>query len=193
MFKKIALALLIIVVGILGYAATRPNRFLVQRSRTMKAPPEKVYPLIADFHAWAKWSPWEHLDPAMKRTYAGAASGDRRRLRWSGDSKVGSGRMEITQAAPFTKVAIKLDFLTPFESHNTTEFELTPRGDSTVVRWTMTGPMPYMSKVMTIFFSMDKMIGKDFEKGLGDMQGRRGTVARLARRARVPLPFGSSL
>jgi len=137
MLKKILIALVVVIVALLAFAATRPDTFSVVRATTIKAPPEKIYPLIADFHGWSAWSPWEKLDPAMKRTFEGPASGKGAIYAWEGDSKVGAGRMEITDATPASKVVIKLDFLKPIEGHNTTEFALAPAGDGTRVTWDM--------------------------------------------------------
>jgi carbon monoxide dehydrogenase subunit G len=170
MLKKIALAVLAIIVVILGLAAMKPDTFSVKRTISIKAPPEKVAALITDFHQWGSWSPWEHLDPAMKRTFTGPASGKGAIYEWEGNKEVGKGRMEIMDASTPAKTVIKLDFLQPFESHNTTEFTLVPQGDMTNVSWDMTGPMPFISKIMSVFASMDSMIGKDFEKGLSNMK-----------------------
>jgi hypothetical protein len=173
MLKKFAIAgglLLAIVAVILALAAMQPDQFSVKRSITIKAPPEKIIPLVSDFHQWAIWSPWEKLDPGMQRTFSGAPSGKGAIYNWKGNSDVGAGRMEITDVKVPTTVMIKLDFLDPFESHNQTEFDFASAGDTTTVTWNMTGPMPMMSKVMSVFMSMDSMIGKDFEKGLANMK-----------------------
>lgn len=170
MLKKIAIVVVVIVVGILAFAATRPDSFRVVRSAPIKAPPEKIYPMLADFHGWSAWSPWEKLDPAMKRTFSGAANGKGAVYAWEGDSKVGQGRMEITEVAPPSKVAIQLDFLKPIEGHDVTVFTLEPKGEVTTVTWDMSGPSPYIAKVMGVFMNMDSMIGKDFETGLANLK-----------------------
>jgi uncharacterized protein YndB with AHSA1/START domain len=170
MLKKIALAVLAIIVVILGMAAMKPDTFAVKRVITIKAPPEKIAPLVTDFHQWASWSPWEALDPAMKRTFSGAPAGKGAIYEWEGNKDVGKGRMEVLDASTPAKTVIKLDFLQPFESHNVTEFTLVPQGEMTQVSWDMTGPMPFISKIMSVFASMDSMIGKDFEKGLANMK-----------------------
>jgi hypothetical protein len=164
----------ILVVGIaavLVLAAMKPDAFRIQRSADIRAPREKIFPLINDFHQWGLWSPWEKLDPALKRTYSGAAAGLGSVYEWEGNKKVGKGRMEIIGSAPPSKVMIQLDFLKPFEAHNTAEFTLDGQGDSTNVTWIMDGQQPYMFKVMSLFCSMDKMIGKDFETGLANLKG----------------------
>ena len=170
MFKTIAIIVVVAVAAVLLFALTRPDTFSVQRSASIKAPPDKVYALINDFPSWAAWSPWEKLDPAMKRTHSGAATGKGSIYEWEGNSKVGAGRMEITDTSAPSKVVIKLDFIRPFEGHNITEFTVQPKGDSTEVNWVMTGPAPYITKLMGIFVSMDKVIGKDFEAGLSNMK-----------------------
>lgn len=170
MLKKIALGLVVIVAAVLLFALTKPDTFSVERSATIKAPPEKVYPLISDFHQWSQWSPWEKLDPNMKRNHSGAPQGQGAIYAWTGNDDVGEGRMEITGVTAPTQVNIKLDFIKPFAAQNTTVFTLTPQGDSTQVKWVMKGPAPYITKLMTVFVSMDKMIGKDFEQGLANMK-----------------------
>jgi uncharacterized protein YndB with AHSA1/START domain len=163
-------ALVILVVALLAFAATRPDTFRVQRTKSIKAPPEKIFAFINDFHSWGAWSPYEKLDPAMKRTYSGAANGKAAVYEWEGNSEVGAGRMEITESSPPSRVGIKLDFTRPFQSHNFAEFTLEPGGDSTKVTWAMHGPNLFVGKVMGIFFDMDNMIGKDFETGLVNLE-----------------------
>jgi uncharacterized protein YndB with AHSA1/START domain len=170
MLKIIAIAVVALVAAVLVFAATRPDTFRVERTATIKAPPEKIFPLITDLHRWDSWSPWEKMDPAMKRIYSGAASGKGAVYAWEGNSKVGEGRMEITESSPPSKVTIKLDFVKPIEGHNTAEFALEPKGDSTNVTWSMYGPSTYIAKVIGVFVSMDKMIGKEFETGLANMK-----------------------
>lgn len=170
MIKKIAYALFAVIVVVLGLAFAQPDSYTVTRSAAIKAPPEKILPLITDFHQWSAWSPWEHLDPNMKRTFSGAPSGAGAVYGWEGNDEVGAGRMEITGVAAPSRVDIKLDFIKPFVSHNTTAFTLQPQGDTTNVTWTMSGPSDFTTKLMGVFVSMDKMIGPDFEKGLAGMK-----------------------
>jgi len=170
MVKKIAIVIAVVIVAILGYAATRPDAFKVQRSASIQAPPEKVFALINDFKRWDAWSPWEKKDPAMKRTYSAVTSGKGATYAWEGNSEVGQGRMEIVDSAPSSRVALSLDFIKPFEAHNGVTFTLQPAGGATAVTWAMQGPMPYISKVISIFCDMDAMIGKDFETGLANMK-----------------------
>ena len=170
MVKIIWRSVLAVIVLILIFAATRPDSFRVERSMVIKADPAKVYALLNDFHQFASWSPWQNLDPAMKTTYSGASSGQGAIYEWSGNDAVGAGRMEILKTEPNTSVTVKLDFLRPFEGHNTTQYTLAGSGGMTTVTWAMFGPSPYISKVMGVFVSMDSMIGKDFERGLATLK-----------------------
>jgi uncharacterized protein YndB with AHSA1/START domain len=166
----IAVVLAIIIAAVLILAATKPDTFRIERTAIVNAPAEKIFPLIADFHQWLNWSPWEGRDPALKRTYSGAERGNGAVYAWEGNKNVGSGRMEILEATTPSKVEIKLDFLKPFEAHNTAEFTMLPQGRATKVVWVMQGPSPFMSKLMQVFMSFDNMIGKDFEAGLAKLK-----------------------
>src|SRR5918993_5742319 len=128
MFTTIAVVLIVVVAVVLAFAASKPDTFRVQRSTTIKAPPDKIFSLIDDFQRWSAWSPWDKLDPAMNKRHTGAPSGVGAVYEWEGDRNVGQGRMEIIESSPPRKVAIKLDFVKPFEAHNMTEFSLEPKG-----------------------------------------------------------------
>jgi len=173
MFEIIAIIAVVLAVAIaivLILAAMKPDTFSIRRGATIKAPPEKIFSLINDFHQWGSWSPWENKDPAMKRTFSGSASGRGAVYAWDGNKNVGSGRMEVLEASSPSKIVIKLDFFTPFEAHNTAEFTMLPQGDATSVDWVMHGPARFISKLMQVFMSFDKMIGKDFEAGLSNLK-----------------------
>jgi len=172
--KKFLLTLLIIVVvavvAVLAMAMTKGDTFEVTRTAVINAPPEKIYPLINDFHRWQSWSPYEKKDPAMKRTYGGAPSGKGATYAWNGDKNVGSGSMEITESSSPSKVVVKLDFTSPLEGHNIAEFTMDGAGSPTRVTWRMHGPAPMVSKIVQVFFNLDTMIGKDFEDGLANLK-----------------------
>ena len=170
MVKKIAIVIAVLIAGILGFAATKPDTFRVQRAAAIKAPPEKVFELINDFKRWDAWSPWEKKDPAMKRTWGTATSGKGAKYAWDGNSEVGQGSMEIAESVPPSRIVLKLDFVKPFEGHNIVEFTLEPKGDVTNVTWAMQGPAPFITKVIQVFCNMDSMVGKDFETGLANMK-----------------------
>lgn len=169
--SSIIILILVVLVAILAYAWTRPDTFTVQRSLTIAAPPDRLFPLINDFNNWPAWSPYEHRDPNMKRTIGGAPNGRGATYAWEGNKNVGKGRMEILESHPPSMITIKLDFEQPFEAHNMAEFTLQPVAGGTNVIWAMRGPSPFVTKLIGIFVSMDKMIGKDFETGLAKLKG----------------------
>jgi uncharacterized protein YndB with AHSA1/START domain len=171
----IAVVLAIVIAIVLILAATKPDRFSIRRDITVQAPAEKIYPLIDDFHRWGIWSPYEHKDPAMKRSYSGAESGKGAIYGWEGSKEVGHGRMEILESTTPSKIVIQLDFYTPFEAHNTAEFTMLPQGDGTRVTWLMHGPAPFMNRLMQVVMNLDKMVGKDFEVGLVNLKNAAET------------------
>jgi hypothetical protein len=136
----------------------------------MRATPEKIFASINDLHNWQTWSPYEHLDPGMQKTFSGATSGIGARYAWDGNSSAGAGSMEITESTPPSRVVIALHFTRPFEGNNTVEFTMEPRGDSTRVTWAMHGPVHFAAKVMGLFLNMDTMIGGQFEEGLANLR-----------------------
>jgi len=170
MFKKIAIVIAVLIAGVLIFAATKPDTFSIQRAASIKAPPEKVFALINDFKRWDAWSPWEKKDPAMKRTFGAVTVGKGATYAWDGNKDVGQGSMEIVESVTPNKVALKLDFVKPFEAHNSVTFTLEPKGDPTSVTWAMEGPTPYFAKIIHVFINMDSMVGKDFEAGLAGLK-----------------------
>jgi uncharacterized protein YndB with AHSA1/START domain len=166
----IVVVVLVLIGVVLAVAASRPNEFTVERTARIAAPPERIFPNIADFRRWEAWSPWEKMDPAMRKTHSGAATGTGSVYEWEGNSKVGQGRMEITDMSAPSSATVKLDFLKPFEAHNTARFTLAPAPDGTDVTWSMFGARPFVIKLMGVFFNMDNMIGKDFERGLASLK-----------------------
>jgi hypothetical protein len=170
MLKKIAIVVVVALAAVLAVAATKPDTFRVERSVSIKAPPEKIFPLLDDFHNWTAWSPWEKKDPLMKRSHSGAPRGKGAAYAWEGNNAVGSGRMEIAESSPPSKVTVDLYFLKPVEAHNVADFTLKPEGGTTNVTWAMHGHSPFLSKVMQVFLSMDRMVGQDFEAGLANLK-----------------------
>ncbi|MCW8132457.1 MAG: SRPBCC family protein [Planctomycetota bacterium] len=171
-----ALAALIVIFLIV--VALQPSDFRVTRSSTISAPPETVYGQVNDFRKWSAWSPWEKLDPAMKRTFEGPAEGVGAVYAWAGNDQVGEGRMTIAESKPGELVRIKLDFLKPFESTSTSEFVFAGEGGGTKVTWSMYGKNDFVGKAFCIFMNMDKMIGADFEKGLAQMKSAAEAAAK---------------
>ncbi len=171
---KIALIIIAVIalgiVGLLAYASTKPDISRVARSVQIQAPADRVFPLINNLPAWQTWSPYEKKDPDMQRSFTGPAAGVGAKYAWAGDRNIGEGRMEIVESTAPSKVAIRLEFLKPFQHTAMADFTLQPTGGGTTVTWAMTGPANLMSKVMSIFFDFDTMIGRDFVAGLADLK-----------------------
>ena len=181
MFKKVVLVLGIVVAALLTVIATRPENFKVERSSIVAAPPGVAFAEVSDFHNWSKWSPWEHLDANMKKVYEGAPSGTGAVYSWTGNDKVGEGRMTITDVTPGERVVIKLEFIKPFEATNTTTFTFRPQAatGTTEINWTMEGKNTFLGKAMSLFMNMDSMVGKDFENGLAMLKTASETDAKI--------------
>jgi carbon monoxide dehydrogenase subunit G len=145
------------------------DTFRVERSTVIDAPAAAIFPHIDDFHAWAGWSPYEKMDANLAKTFSGPANGVGAAYAWVG-KKAGSGRMEIVQSQAPSKIVIKLDFTKPMTAHNTAEFTLEPQGEGTKLTWAMHGPNTFMSKVMGLFFTMDKLVGPQFDEGLANLK-----------------------
>ncbi|SDS60090.1 SRPBCC family protein [Opitutus sp. GAS368] len=178
MIKKILLLLVAIIAVILVVAAFQPAEFRITRSVTIAAPAAVIFPEVNDFHRWAAWSPWEKLDPAMKRTFEGPAAGVGAAYAWEGNSDVGAGKMTIAESRPAEVIRIKLEFFKPMPGLCPTEFTFRPEGAGTNVTWTMSGTKNYGSKVFCLFMNMDKMVGGDFEKGLATLKTNSEAAAK---------------
>ena len=158
-----------LVIALLVYVGMQPDNFRIERAIHVDAPIVQVAELIDNFREWAKWSPWEHIDPTMTRTYSGADAGVGAIYEWDSKGKAGAGRMEITEmraGAERGLITIRLEFFKPWKATNTAEFLMTPTDAGTDLNWAMHGPSPFMSKLMGVFMDFDKMVGKDFEAGL---------------------------
>jgi hypothetical protein len=166
MLKKIALALAVALVGFGAVVASRPSTYHVERSITVAAPVDLPFGLVNDFHRWRFWSPWEALDPKMKKTFDGPYAGPGAIYEWAGNKDAGKGRMTILESKPYESISILLEFTEPWASTNHTSFTFQPVPEGVQVTWAMEGKNDFMGKAFSLFMDMDGMIGKDFEKGL---------------------------
>jgi len=166
----VLLIVILLIAAVLIYGAMQPSAFSVVREADIKATPAKVFTQINDFHNWSAWSPWEKMDPDLKRTFTGAKSGVGSKYSWVGNKKVGEGNMEITHSEASKRMQLDLHFIKPFQADNITEFTLAPATGGTHMKWEMRGHKPFMMRVMSIFMDMDKMVGKDFEAGLSNLK-----------------------
>jgi len=166
-----ALGCLVLFAGVvLAAASTKPAIFRVERSIVVNAPPERITPHLTDLRKWTTWSPWEKVDPDMKREYSGAESGVGAKYAWDGDNNIGAGQLEVTEATP-EKVRFNLDFLRPMECHNTAEFLMAPESDGTKLTWVMQGENTFMGKVAQVFIDVEEMCGSQFNEGLRNLKG----------------------
>ena len=170
MLLKILIPVAVIVLGFLVVVALQPADYRVTRTATIAAPAAAAFAQVNDFHNWQAWSPWEKIDPAMKRTYGGAPAGAGATYAWVGNKEVGEGRMTIMESRPSELIRIKLEFVKPFRATNIAEFTFEPRGDQTAVTWTMTGQKNFLTKGIHLFMNMDRMVGGSFEAGLAQMK-----------------------
>jgi len=166
----VSLSGLLLILGVVVYASTLPDDFQYERSAVMKAPADAVFPLINNFHEWAKWSPWEKIDPKLQRSYEGPESGKGAKYKWVGNADVGEGEMTIEESKPNELIAVKLEFFKPFAGVCPTTFKLEPAAEGTKVTWTMKGKNQLISKIMCLFIDMEQMIGKNFEDGLTKLE-----------------------
>jgi uncharacterized protein YndB with AHSA1/START domain len=169
MIQKILLVVASALAVLLIYAASKPKEFSIQRSTLIGAKPEKVFPLINNLKAFNSWNPFAKQDPDLAMQYEGAPQGKGAAYTWSGP-KSGQGRMEITAIVPEKLVMMSLDFSKPMQAHNKVVFSLTPQAAGTLVTWTMSGHLAYLQRLLTVFVSMDKMVGSEFDKGLASLK-----------------------
>jgi len=158
------------VAAFLAYAATRPSAFHVERSATMNASASAIFPFVNVLRRWQAWSPWDRIDPDMKRTYEGADSGVGAAYSWAGDGNIGEGKMTITESVPDERVVMKLEFFKPMAGVSTARLTFAPEGGGTRVTWSMDGTNGFAAKVFTVFMDMDAMIGGNFEQGLASLK-----------------------
>lgn len=170
MIKKILVGITSIIVAFAVFVALQPSEFRVVRSAAIAAPAPNVFAHVNDFHLWEHWSPWAKLDPDAKVSFEGPAAGQGAVFKWSGNDKVGEGRMTQTESRPHELIRINVEFQKPFEASNTTEFAFRPDGNGTAVTWSMTGHNNFIAKAICLFVNMDKMLGGDMEKGLTQMK-----------------------
>jgi uncharacterized protein YndB with AHSA1/START domain len=170
MLKIILIVVVLAIAGLLAYATTRPDEFRVQRSLSIRAPAATIFPLVNDLTAWKQWSPYEPKDPNMQHRYEGPASGVGAKMAWAGNNQVGEGSMQIRESEPDRKIVRQLEFEKPMKTQNVAIFDFVSSGETTTVTWAMEGKANFVSKLMSVFFDMDQMIGGDFAQGLQNLK-----------------------
>ncbi len=170
MLKTVGIILLVLVGAVVLMASRQPESFALERSVVVAAPAEAIYPHIADLHQWSAWSPYEKLDPQMKKVFNGTPGAAGASYYWSGNSKAGEGTITVRELMPPSKITMQLDMLKPIEGHNVVEFNLEPADGGTRVTWAMRGANSFLAKIAGVFMNMDTMLGKDFEDGLAALK-----------------------
>ncbi len=170
MVKKVILVGVIAIAALIASVATRPSHFRIARATEIKAPAPIVFPLVNDIHKWRQWSPWEKIDPNMKRDYSGEYAGVGASYAWSGNDEVGKGRMTITESKPVSRVGIEIEFITPFAATNQVSFDLEPVAHGTKVTWAMEGENGFIAKAFDLLVDFDSVVGADYDKGLAKMK-----------------------
>ncbi|HEY8162665.1 MAG TPA: SRPBCC family protein [Methylocystis sp.] len=165
------LVVLALISGLIAYISLQPNTFKITRSAIIDAPPETIYPLINDLHSWEAWSPWARLDPNAKNSFDGSPLGPGASMSWSGNNKVGAGKMTIKESSQNERIRLKLEFSRPMQAASDVQFDLAPVGETrTEVAWAMSGRNEFMGKAMAVFMNMDKVVGAQFELGLANLK-----------------------
>ncbi len=170
MFLRIVIIIAAVVAAVLIFAATKSDTLRISRSTVIRASPETIFAFLNDFHYWVKWAPQDREDPTMTRSYSGAANGVGAISTWEGSGSSGKGQMAITESLATSNISVAVDFVKPFKAHNLNRFTLEPAGSSTKVTWTMEGTNVFITKVMSVFVKMDKLMGKHFETGLDNLR-----------------------
>jgi hypothetical protein len=164
-----AVLIAVMIGAVLAYASTLPDRFQVQRSLSIRAAPDKIFPLINDLHAFNTWNPFDKKDPDIKGSYSGPASGTGAIYAFE-SGIAGTGSLEILGAAAPSKVTMRLLMTKPIAADNRVTFTIEPTNDATRVTWTMEGGVPLVGKLIHLVINMDKMVGNDFEAGLAELK-----------------------
>jgi hypothetical protein len=170
MLKKILLLLVVGIAGLAIYVAMQPDHFRIERRATVNAPPQIVFNEVNDFRKWDDWSPWAKLDPNSRIAFEGPQGGQGAVFKWSGNEKVGEGKMTLVESKPGELVRIEVEFVKPFEGSSTSEFTFKPQPDGTEVVWASYGPMNFISKAICLVMNMEKTLGPEMEKGLAQMK-----------------------
>jgi uncharacterized protein YndB with AHSA1/START domain len=170
MFKFVALGILGALVLFCAYISTREGKFRYERSGVINAPPEKIFPYLVDFKKGGEWSPYEKVDPNMKKTYSGPEQQVGSVMEFDGNRDAGSGKLEILKIVPNESVEIRLTMIKPFQGENVVVYKLTPQADGTLFTWTMSGEGGFVSKLLNFFVDCEKMVADQFTVGINNLK-----------------------
>ena len=170
MIKKTLIALVVVVAAFAGVVAMQPSEFSIERTTSIGAPAAQVFSHVNDLHKWDSWSPWAKLDPKAKIGFEGAPSGEGAVFTWSGNDKIGEGRMTVVESRPNDLIKINVDFKRPFEGSSISKFTFKPEGNQTIVSWNFSGRHGFIAKAMCLIMNGKEMLGGELEKGLTQLQ-----------------------
>jgi Polyketide cyclase / dehydrase and lipid transport len=188
---SIGIVVVVLIIAAIAFIATRPSNSRIQRSAQINAPADVVFSIINNLRRWAEWSPYDKRDPNMKKTFEGPSAGPGAIYIWNGNSQVGEGRLTIVESKPGELVSMRLEFSRPFKCNNEVNFKIGPSDGGTRVSWIMDGKNTFMTKFMSIFMDMDKMVGTDFEHGLANLNNvAQAETQRFGQSARADVKVG---
>jgi len=167
--KRIGAGLLIIIVIPLIVALFVPKHFLFKKTISINAPIDSVWANVNSLSALDNWSPWNDLDPNMKKVMSGVDGTIGAMQSWESDI-VGSGSQTISRIEKPQLFETELNFTEPNESNGKAYVKLMPEGASTNATWGMTGTIPYPFNIMNLFMDMEKNMGKDWDNGLSKLK-----------------------
>lgn len=160
----ILLAVVYAVIAMLAFS----KDYHYEKSITINAPKEKVWPYVGSLKGYNAWDPFSKADPNIVIKYSGEGDKVGDSYHWKGDKNVGEGEQSITEIVPNEKIVTQLHFIEPFEGNAKGTFVLTPEGNGTKVTWMIDNELNAMMKIMKPLMNsnMDKMFGQ----GLGDLK-----------------------
>ena len=170
MFKKILIALALVIVIFAVVASLQSDEFRVMRSVTISASAADIFAQLNNQHKWQSWSPWSKLDPNATFLFEGPEQSVGSIVKWSGNNELGEGTSTIVESRPDEFIRFKLDFVRPMEASNIAEFTFKAEGAQTIVTWTMYGKKNFLSKAVGLLMNCEKMVGGQFEQGLASLK-----------------------
>lgn len=168
--KRILLVLAILIGTVLITGLIMPKEVNLERMVTINDSLKHVWPQVSNLHSMSVWSPWKDYDPEMEVSYEGTDGTVGAQYHWSGNKSVGTGYQEIAAIDPGKRIDLDLVFQEPWESESNVYFLFEDLGDQTRVTWGYTEPTPVPKNVMMRLMGVEKMLSKEFDKGLSRLK-----------------------
>ncbi|WP_395846630.1 SRPBCC family protein [Cystobacter fuscus] len=166
MLKRISLALGVAVVGFAALVTSRPSTYRTERAMPLAAPAEIPFALVNDLHRWRLWSPWDALDPGMRRHFDGPIAGPEAVYTWAGNARAGKGRMTVLESRPYDFIRVRFERLAPRPSTSTLDFTFQPTAEGVLLRWSQEGQLSWMDKARSLFTDLEARRGEELDQGL---------------------------